>query len=137
MTADPGQLRFFVDETSLGLGKALAIARKDVIHTGHPLIRTDVPLGALDTEWIPPVSGRGLAVLSRDRHIRTKPGELALLKDHELRVFWIAGKRDVGTWDALVRLVRRWDDIEATLNAWGPGPWFMAVNERNLSPIGL
>lgn len=137
MTADPNQLRFFVDETSLGLGKALAIARRDVIHTGHPLILPEVPLGALDTEWIPVLAERELAVISRDRHIRTKPGELALLHVHGLRVFWIAGKRDVGTWDALSRLVRRWDDVEETLRTQGPGPWFMAVNERNLSPIAL
>lgn len=137
MTADPNQLRFFVDETSLGLGKALAIARRDVIHTGHPLILPEVPLGALDTEWIPVVAERKLAVISRDRHIRTKPGELALLKGYGLRVFWIAGKRDVGTWNALSRLVGRWDDIEETMRMQGPGPWFVAVNERSLSPITL
>lgn len=135
MVADPNEIQFFVDETSLGLGKALAIARRDVIHTGHPLIMPDVPLGALDTEWIPIVASRSLVVISRDRHIRTKPGELALLRDRGLRVFWIAGKRDVGTWDALGRLVRRWDDIDYTLRTRGPGPWFMAVNERGLSEI--
>ena len=136
MTADRTQLRFFVDETSLGLGKALAVARKDVVHTGHPLI-PDAPLGALDTEWIPAVARRSLAVISRDRHIRTKPGEIALLRASGLRVFWIAGKRDIGTWDALSRLVRRWDDIEAILNARGEGPWFMAVNERSVREIAL
>lgn len=86
MTADPAQLRFFVDETSLGLGKALAISRKDVVHTGHPLI-PDAPLGSLDTEWIPAVAARSLAVVSRDRHIRTKPAEIALLRESGLRVF--------------------------------------------------
>lgn len=91
MLARAGELRFFVDETSLGLGKALAIARRDVVHTGHPLI-PEVPIGALDTTWIPAVAGRDLAVISRDRHIRTKPGELLLLRQHGLRVFWISGK---------------------------------------------
>jgi PIN like domain len=91
------------------------VARKDVIHTGHPLILPEVPLGALDTEWIPPVAARGLAVISRDRHIRTKPGELRLLQKHGVRVFWIAGKKDIGTWDALTRLVYGWADIELRL----------------------
>jgi hypothetical protein len=136
MTADPTQLRFFVDETSLGLGKALAIARKDVVHTGHPLL-PDIPLGALDTEWIPAVALRSLAVISRDRHIRTKPGEMRLLRASGLRVFWIAGKRDIGTWDALTRLVRRWEDVESILEARGPGPWFMAINERTVKEIPL
>lgn len=137
MVADPGNLRFFVDETSLGLGKTLALARTDVVYTGHPLIRDEVPLGALDTEWIPVVASRDLAVISRDRHIRTKPGELMLLRRYGLRVFWIAGKNDISTWDALSRLVYRWRDIETVLRDRGAGPWFVAVNERSVSEIAL
>lgn len=45
-------LRFFADETSLGIGKALAIVRTDVIHTGHKLIAGSVPLGAKDPDWM-------------------------------------------------------------------------------------
>lgn len=136
MTADPANLRYFVDESALGVGKALAIARKDLVHTGHPLI-PEVPLGALDPVWIPAVAARDLAVIARDRHIRTKPGEIALLRQHGLRVFWIAGKRDLTTWDYLVRLVRRWDDIEKTLSTRGAGPWFMAVNETSVAEIRI
>lgn len=134
MTADPENLRFFVDESALGVGKALTIARRDVIHTGHPLI-PQVPLGALDPAWIPAVATRGLAVIARDRHIRTKPGELALLRAHGLRVFWIGGKRDLSTWDSLVRLVRRWDDIEQTMALRGAGPWFYSVHDYQLAEI--
>lgn len=136
MTADRTRLRFFVDETSLGLGKTLAMARKDVIHTGHPLI-PKVPLGTLDPDWIPAVAERGLAVISRDRHIRTKPGELALLRQHGLRVFWIAGRKDLGTWEALARLVHRWAEVEDRLRDRGVGPWFMAVNERSVTEINI
>lgn len=138
MTADPAALRFFVDETSLGLGKALAIARTDIIHVGHPLIPA-VPTGTIDPDWIPVVAALGLVVIGRDRRIRTKPVERALLRDHGLRVFWIAGYRDLSTWDYLVRMVRRWDDVEETLEQRGPGPWFMAVNENGLReiPVGL
>lgn len=136
MTADPARLRFFVDESALGLGKALAIARTDVIHAGHPLI-PEVPLGTLDPDWIPAVATRNLTVIARDRRIRTKPGELRLLRDHGLRVFWIAGKRDLATWGYLARIVRRWDDLERTLAANGTGPWFVAVNEANLTPLAV
>lgn len=134
MPADPSRLRFFVDESALGLGKVLAIARRDVVHTGHPLV-PEVPLGSVDPVWIPAVASRGLAVIARDKRIRTKPGELELLRRHGLRVFWIAGKRDLSTWDALGRLVRRWADIEDALIRNGAGPWFVAVNEMNLTEI--
>lgn len=136
MTADPARLRFFVDESAMGLGKALTMARRDVIHTGHPLI-PEVPLGALDPDWIPAVAARALIVIARDRRIRRKRVELQLLRDHSLRMFWIAGKRDLTTWDYLVRVVRRWDDIESTLAARGAGPWFMAINENGVDEITL
>jgi hypothetical protein len=125
--ADLAQLHFFVDESALGLGKTLAAARRDVVHTGHPLV-PEAPLGALDPDWMPAVASRGLAVIARDKRIRTKPAEVALLREHGMRVFWLAGKRDLATWDALVRIVRRWTDIERALQELGGGPWFCAVN---------
>jgi PIN domain-containing protein len=134
--ADSSQLRSFVDESALGLGKTLAIARRDVVHCGHPLI-PEVPVGTLDPDWIPAVASRGLAVIARDKRIRTKPAELALLRAHGMRVFWIAGRRDLSTWDALVRVVNRWDDIEVAMSQRGGGPWFFAILERELREIGV
>jgi hypothetical protein len=136
MPADPASLRFFVDESALGLGKVLAIARNDVIHAGHPLIPA-VPVGALDPDWMPEVAKRDLIVIARDKRIRTKPAELALLQEHGLRIFWIAGKKDLSTWDYLVRLVRRWREIEDAIASKGDGPWFVAINVANLSDIPL
>jgi PIN like domain len=134
MPADPAELRFFVDESALGLGKTLEVARRDVIHTGHRLI-PEVPYGALDPVWIPEIAARELIVIARDRHIRTKPAERALLAEHGLRIFWIAGKRDLATWDYLVRVVRRWEEIERKIVENGAGPWFVAINEGGLSDI--
>jgi hypothetical protein len=136
MPADRASLRLFVDESALGLGKTLALARRDVIHTGHKLI-PEVPLGALDTEWIPEVGTRELVVISRDKRIRTKPAEVELLRDHKMRVFWIAGKKDLSTWDTLVRVVRRWDEIERAIATKGGGPWFVAINESRLTDLAI
>lgn len=132
MAADPASLRFFVDESLLGVGKALVYARRDVIHTGHPLI-PGAPLGALDTQWMPVVAAQDLTVISRDKRIRTRPGEAAILRANSLRVFHLAGKRDLNNWDYLTRLVRRWGDIERILRDRGAGPWFMSVHDRNVT----
>jgi len=134
--ADPAQLRFFVDESALGLGKTLATARRDVIHSGHPLI-PEAPLGALDPQWIPAVSSRGLAVIARDKRVRSKPAEVALLRQHGMKVFWLAGKRDLSTWDALVRIVWRWSEIERVLDERSDRPWFYAVTENALREMTL
>lgn len=136
MTPDPAQLRFFCDESALGVGKALTIARKDVVHTGHPLL-PEIPLGTEDVDWMPAVAARGLVVVARDRRIRTKPAELAALRAHGLRVFWIAGKKDLTNWDALVRLVRRWPEMERVIDQRPDGPWFMALNEAGLTEVAL
>jgi PIN like domain len=66
---------WFVDETSLGLGKMLAIARDDVLDPGHYGLPS-VPAGTLDTVWMPTVAGMNLVVISRDKRIRTKPAEI-------------------------------------------------------------
>jgi hypothetical protein len=63
-------VRFYVDESAAGLGLALAAARKDTIHVGHPLI-PECPRGALDPDWIPALAARGLIVIARDKSRRT------------------------------------------------------------------
>jgi hypothetical protein len=133
---EPNSLLFYVDESALGIGKTLAAARKDTIHVGHPLI-PECPVGVTDLDWIPAVAGRGLIVIGRDKRIRTKPQEIALLREAGLRVFWIAGKQDRSTWDWLRRLVRHWDAMEAVIANRGGGPWFYAINEGGLSEIEL
>lgn len=136
MTADRDALRFYVDESALGLGKALEAARKDTIHAGHRLI-PECPLGTLDTDWIPAVAARGLVVVARDRRIRTKPQEIERFREAGLRVFWIAGKKDLPTWGWLGRLVRHWDAIERIIEERGGGPWFYAINETAVREIGV
>jgi hypothetical protein len=137
MPPDRRNLRFYFDESLLGVGKALAIARRDTVHVGHPLIAGDLPLGILDTEWLPRVGRLDWIVVLRDRRIRTKPAELSAFRRHGARVFWVAGKKDLSVWDTLVRLVNRWPDIERIVAARGRGPWFMAINENEIVEIPL
>ena len=136
MSPDPDNLRFFADESALGVGKAMTIARRDVIHTGHALI-PEIPFGTLDPDWMPIVAKRRLIVLCRDARIRTKRAERALFHSEGLRVFWIAGSKDLSNWDNLVRLVRRWGDMEQVIHDRGEGPWFYAVNDTGLTELPI
>ncbi|MBV9592627.1 MAG: hypothetical protein JO147_02335 [Actinobacteria bacterium] len=136
MAADAGSLRLYVDESALGLGKALAAARKDTIHVGHPLI-PECPLGALDTDWIPAVAARGLIAIGRDKRIRTKHEEIRQLTLANLRVFRVGGKRDASSWDWLVRVVRYWEAIEEVIRNRPDGPWFYLINEGGLAELPL
>lgn len=69
--------RYFVDETDLALGKALAQANRDVLYPGHPHI-PEIPRQALDDEWLPVVGERRLVVITRDKKIRYRPVEKQL-----------------------------------------------------------
>jgi PIN like domain len=111
VTAVAEAVRFYVDESALGIGKTLTAARKDVIHVGHPLI-PECPLGALDEDWMPAVAARGLVAIGRDKHIRTRPHERAAIRDTGLRVFRIGGRKDQSTWEWLGRFVRYWGRME-------------------------
>lgn len=128
MSESPSGLRWFVDETSLGLGKMLAIARPDVVHPGHYNLPA-VPTGTKDEAWMPEVAALGLVVISRDKRIRTKPAELAAFRAVGLRVFWIAGTKDLSNWESIKLVVKWWDRMEEIVRDRGAGPWFQAVSE--------
>lgn len=136
MTADLRYLRFYVDESALGLGKTLEAARRDTIHVGHRLI-PECAVGALDTEWIQAVAARDLIVIGRDKRIRTKPQEVERFREAGLRAFWIAGKRDLSTWGWLERIVRHWDAMERIIDERGAGPWFYAITDGGLREIDV
>lgn len=134
MAAERDSLRFYVDESALGVGKALAAARTDTVHVGHKLV-PECPLGVLDVDWMPVVAALGLVVICRDRRLRTRPAELQTLKAAGLRVLCTGGKRDLTTWEWLVRIVKHWGLIEDIIESEGAGPWFFVINDRNLTRL--
>jgi hypothetical protein len=132
MPARAGEIRFYVDASALGLGKALERARHDVVYPGHPLV-APLTQDAPDDEWMKYVAEHEWVAIGRDKHIRTRPGERELFARHGLRVFRMVGIKDMSTWDELVRLVRLWDKIEQIVDARPNGPWFMALHEGRIS----
>jgi hypothetical protein len=123
-----------VDETSLPLGRALAHLRGDVIHPGHRRL-PEVPPGTLDPDWLPIIGGRGLVVVGRDRHIVSKPAELAAYREHRIKAFWIAGDRDLGSWENMTRVARWWNEMERIIERRGEGPWFYAIWPTTVSEL--
>lgn len=136
MGAKAELLRFYVDESALGLGKTLAAAREDVVHAGHPLI-PECPLGAADPDWMQAVAVRGLVVIGRDKRIPTRPAEVGHLVTAGLRVFQIGGKKDSTTWGWLTWLVGRWDEMETIIRTRRAGPWFYVVYEHKIVELDL
>lgn len=137
MTAVASLLRFYVDESALGLGEALTVAHKDTVHAGHPLLPATCRLGADDVEWIPEVASRRFVVFLRDKRVRTRPVEIATLRAAGLRVFWLAGKQDLSTWGYLTRVVNHWDMIERAVGSRGAGPWAFLINSASVDELRI
>ena len=129
-----GPFRWFADESVLGLGRLLARDRDDVLYPGHPAL-PEVPLGALDVDWMPVVAKRGLVAFHRDRHIRTRPHEVARYRDYGLRSVWFGGRKDMSSQQQLGLLLRHWPALEERVEELGPGPWSLTLTTRGLDEL--
>jgi hypothetical protein len=122
--AAPQTPRWFLDENSLGVAKALAYVRGDITWPGAP--DGPVPAGAADATWLPIVGRAGLVVLTRDKRIRSRPLERQALLDHGVRACFLTSGGSLDLFAQLRLWLRYWDDIE-TLVAEHPAPWLASV----------
>ncbi|HEU0240195.1 MAG TPA: hypothetical protein VFR11_13110 [Micromonosporaceae bacterium] len=129
-----GDLRFYVDESLMGLGKALSSARTDTVYPSHPRF-PQVRLGAEDEQWIPIVATAGLIAIIRDRKVFTRWWENDLIIRHRLRLIHIAVKRDLSNWENLRLLVRHWDRIEEVVERDEPPPWRLKVLQNGVELV--
>ena len=127
-------VRFFVDADLLGVGKALAVVRKDVVHPAHrrcPDIRPETP----DSVWLPIVGEAGWIAISRNKRVRYNPVENRLLRQHGVRAIFLTGGRNMTSWDRLVLLVGHWEAIEASIDE--AGPWVKALTRTGLAELRM
>lgn len=125
-------LRWFVDESALGLGKLLGRMRDDVVYAGHPAV-PEVPLGTSDITWMPLVAQRGWVAFRRDRRIHTRPAEVRVFAAVGLRTVWLGGKKDMSSSQQLELVTRHWTAMERRREELGPGPWSVTLLGRGLS----
>jgi PIN like domain len=127
-------VRLFVDADLLGVGKALAVVGKDVVHPGQrrcPEIHPQTP----DSVWLPVVGDAGWIAISGDKRIRYNPVENRLLRQHGVCAIFLTGGRNMTSWDRLVLLVRLWDAIEASVDE--AGPWVKALTRTGLAQLRM
>jgi hypothetical protein len=127
--AAPQIPRWFVDENSLGVAKALAYVRGDVPWPGAPA--GPVPAGAADTAWLPVIGQAGLVVLTRDKRIRSRPLERQALLGHNVRACFLTSGGSLTLFEQLRLWLRYWDDIE-NLAADQPAPWLASVTRTGV-----
>lgn len=138
-------VRFYLDADVLGLARLICQERSDCTYPGDPGIvirkrrREPCPVtspGAKDPDWIPVVARLGWLIITRDRHINERLGELQVVRDHGAKIVNLAGT-DAGTiWKQLEIVVTRWREIELLADEAGPFICSLSRTGR-IQPIDL
>ena len=127
-------VRFHIDADILGLAKLLVQVRDDVTYAGDPgtLLRPPNPItpATLVADWIPTVAANGWITITRDRHLLSRPAEVAAIRAHHARVVRLDARHQLRKWDQLEIVVSRWRSIEALVSE--DGPWIYRASRSSL-----
>lgn len=127
MTAE---VRYYVDQSLMGVWHEWGKGRDDVTVVGE--LAGTAP-GDKDEDWIPVVAAAGLVVIGRDKRIRTRPAEVALLRSHGLRYIWLGGKQDEPTATYVECIEEHWSAIERLRVHRPDGPWWFSLTASGLN----
>jgi hypothetical protein len=114
----------------LNVSKGLAQVRSDILYPGGlgcPVMSTIVP----DIEWLRIAGRQDWVVVTKDRKIRTRPGERNALVDAGVRSFCATHAGNYTMWELLKLLVARWDDMEE-IATHVPGPYIYSVTKAGV-----
>jgi len=112
----------FVDRSvPKSVAAALMAVRNDVMW-----LEPRFPHNAKDTDWLPVAGAEGWLVVTRDKHIRHRPGELRSLIAHGVGCFIFVQKPDLTKWEYLKLLCLRLDEMER-LFADVPRPFIYGI----------
>lgn len=137
-------VRFCFDADIRGLGMLLSRIRSDVTYPGDPggevhrrfrppCVVTDV--STPDDVWIPQVTEQGFLIVTRDRHIRTRPREIAAVRGYGARMVALTAAEATNTFNQLEVVMCRWRDITTCLDR--PGPFIYTATRTTFEPVPL
>lgn len=125
--------RFYVDEDTIFLGRALAAVRDDVVYPGHQ--RCKIAAGAKDGQWVPLVGAEGWLLISRDRKILTRPVQRISLIDNGVRAVFLTKAGHLSRWDQMRLVVQHWERIEALAEEEGPFAYSLTSRGVSAEPL--
>jgi hypothetical protein len=136
--------RFYVDADALGLAHVLVRVRPDVTYPGDdgrrerfadlgpcPITDTATP----DHVWIPAVARAGLVIITRDRHIESRPAEADAVFLAGAKMFTIGAREQLTVWDQLEIVCCRWRDIVQLSDS--QGPFIYRITRTACTPVKL
>jgi hypothetical protein len=84
---------------------------------------------------MPLVAGLDLVAFHRDKHIRTRPHEVARYREFGLRSVWFGGTKDMSSREQVDLVRRHWAALEARVIELGPGPWSLTLTVHGLDEL--
>lgn len=113
----------FVDRSvPRSVAQALQLVRDDV-----RWLEDEFPHDTPDPVWLSEMGRRGWVVLTRDKHIKTRPAEKQAIIDAGVGCFVINQKQNLSRWGYLKLIAKSLDEIEAVFAA-EPTPFIYLVD---------
>lgn len=136
-------IRYYCDADLIGVAKVLVQVRSDVTFAGdpggtgsdkQPRARCPIEADTPDEVWIPIAAAEGWVVISRDRHIKSRPAERQAVIDNGCRLVTLdASKAQLTKWLELEILVNQWRKLEELAEL--PGPWIYTISRTALRKV--
>ena len=129
-------LKFFFDE---GIGQNLS---DGLLHFGKNVehVLDKFPAGTEDVEWLPYVGENKLILVTKDKGIKRKPNEKALLLQYNIVAFYLGGSEKSGH-NILKQLINAWDKMETKakqqLKTKRAGAFLVNPHGSKIDPIPL
>lgn len=115
----------FIDRSvPKGVAEAIKKVRDDVFW-----LEDKFPHDAKDEEWLAAAGLGSWLVVTRDKHIRTRPGERARILAHSVGCFILNQKQDPTRWEYLKLLAKTMDEMENKF-ATTPRPFIFVVDKN-------
>jgi hypothetical protein len=133
--------RWYFDADTIGVGKLLRDARRDVTWPGDDGIRKcphdyQIPCQVRETDtqdsiWIPIIANAGMTIITRDKKILTRTAEIDVIRDASARMFAITSDEVLDRWGLLEVVVSQWRAMEQVVEET-PGPFIYSLTRTVL-----
>jgi len=124
---------FFDNNLSPKLAKAMNLLEEDgyVMHLKDRFRQDEA-----DAVWLAYVGSNKFVLVTRDKKIRKRPGELTAFKKHNVGAFILTGK-NLGRWREIKQLICAWEEMRS-LGACTRRPFaFQVPPKGRIKPLNL
>lgn len=122
--------RIFFDASLVGVARVLEGQVEGIVYPGHP--EWPYSQDAPDEVWLRHVGERDWCAIFRDRRVRYRRWQRAVLEEYKVRAVVVATTKNLSIEENVALLLQSWNDIEMSLD--GP-PSYMHLTKAGLKTM--